>query len=376
MKTPEFARAYNWPRPLESIERAYRDGVPFDKRMGDMTLVLLELEGPDRQLGPHQDELSSRLHQEFTQRVTSLPIAREMHSRDQQAIFSPELTPGEAASVMETYSELQYEAFVAGWEEMIFCGNYSQQARREELRHGQLILAQQAIDIAAVRHPLTLRTTDYPFFSPEMYWARRLMNGILNEYDTAIALMSLAMSDENLIVVNAPKRFEQHDHPVAVDFLAYHRVSDHVIGIQAKSTHDQDQAAEYDDERVMMVFGDRDLKGAIGTRTRPGKTLTREVIWPGILSAEVLSSLKLHGHDADIKGDFNMPTALHYQRIAASCQTHPMNPKTKIKGSVANARAAIADELYRRLEVPRPRREKAASNGTKRNSRSKTTRRR
>lgn len=378
MKPSEFAEAYARPRPFVTVEQSYQRGVTFDKRMGDNLLWLMELEADAdwSSLPAEQQLLNNRLQNEYAEIVRSAGASRTLMATAPEEVFTPQSTEKDMTEIMRLYQQLQYEAFAVSWQEMAFGLDFSDSERKSGLRMGQLVLAAHSVRLSVFRRKLASIEEDYAYFSDSMEVARRGMDGIMQELDTGIVAMEIVKADPEMMIVNAPGRFERMSSRYAVDLIAYHRIVDNVIGAQTKANLEHSNSTQYDQERVMMIHGADDFKGAIRTRAFPGTTRERIVAWPGIIAAELNASLKLHGKQADLRTGYDRAAVLRSRHDANESLRLPNGSKNKLRGTLQHATKVVGDRLYERLEAERPRRQKADRSSNGQGRRSKQSKRR
>ena len=285
---------------------------------------------------------------------------RKLREQDIESLFisSPDtMSKSEERlfAAMRTYSLGMYDTMYTGWTEMVFNGEFSMADRDARIRTSQLMLASQCLRVALVRARHVDIKADFRYFSKDLEAARRVMNGVMNEYDTAITLLELSRTDPDLKIVNAPLRFEGWAGNANADFIAYHSSADSVIGIQAKSGQ-QARDARYDQERVLLIDGARDLKGHAMHRTRPGSSSLSDVLWPGLISSEIVARMPLHGRHSATQNNtgLHMSAFLNLRRVANDTLRLKYGSGNQVSGTLQYAKKSVGDKLYAKLGAEKP----------------------
>lgn len=356
MKTVEFAQAYSRPPArIETVGSRY-DYRSFDMKMGDWLLYLMTLPGTEK-TDPSGLEFGDHLLEEYRAYLESKEASQKLASTDLATELTVDLTLEDLRDFRGMYSQLMYEAFAAGWNDMAFDTNQSDAERKKNLQLGQLVLATQSLRLSVLRRSLADITSGYQFFQPEYAGSRHTMNGIMNELDTAVTLMGLALFDPDLCVVNSPGRFERsHNGAVNADFIAYHRQSEEIVGIQTKTTYSPEDIRSYDPDRIVLIQGHPHLKSMISTRVKPGSSEQRHVIWPGLVASDVVDrGIRLHGSNGINDVDRATVASLLRARQSAKRSLHlPYSSGGRVAGAVNDAISAVQKELYPKLSARPP----------------------
>lgn len=112
------------------------------------------------------------------------------------------------------------------------------------------------------------------------------INGILSEYDAAIAALHLMKSHPELILIPAPGTFERsHANPQRnADFLIFDTTKREIIGMQVKTFVDEESYTKYDKDYVFLVDSAIDL-GDVLSKKVPLRTKPIIANQPGLLAA-------------------------------------------------------------------------------------------
>ena len=362
MNTLEFSKAYN---------RDHRDRVgdysyapdsydDLDRYLGNQLLKMMELNGGKDTLV--DDEVLSEFEEGnrlYNRLYLGLYATNSLAKQNPDSMFvTPDMTSVSDERLLaatRTYSLAMYDAMYPGWMEMAYAGEFGPAQRDGAIRTSQLVLASQCLRLALLRSRHTGIAEDYRYFSDDLRKTRSVMNGIMNEYDTAIVLLELSRTDPDLMVVNAPLRFESWAGNANSDFIAYHKEADSVIGVQAKSGNTSN-SRRYDSHRVMMVDGAHDLKGHTMHRVHPGSSHLRDVTWPGIVASEVISAMPLHGPFSATQNNTGFPpqSFLNLRRIAHDTLRLKYGSGNRVSGTLQYAKKAVGDKLYEKLGADRP----------------------
>lgn len=181
------------------------------------------------------------------------------------------------------------------WSEMIWGGSLPPNDRARTLNIAAFNLSQSALDYVEWRNSAASIEHSHRYFSDDEKMMRSTSKGILTEIDTAITLVALSRRDPNLIVVPAPRRFEDANDRFNVDFLVYHTETDELVGVQSKTHITDEHRRRYDESRVVLISADEDLGAVTWARTEAGKSVTKPVAWPGMIAMSFLDTIKLHG---------------------------------------------------------------------------------
>ena len=362
MNTLEFSKAYNRDHRNRVGDYSYAPDSynELDCYLGNQLLKMMELNGGKDTL--LDDEVLSEIEEGnrlYNRLYSGLYATNSLAKQNPDSMFvTPEMTSVSDERLLaatRTYSLAMYDAMYPGWMEMAYAGEFSLAQRDEAIRTGQLVLASQCLRLALLRSRHTGIAEDYRYFSDDLRKTRSVINGIMNEYDTAIVLLELSRADPDLMVVNAPLRFESWAGSANSDFIAYHKEADSVIGVQAKSGNTSD-SGRYDSHRVMMVDGADDLKGHAMHRVYPGSSHLRNVTWPGLVASEVISAMPLHGPFSATQNNTGFPpkSFLNLRRIAHDTLRLKYGSGNRVSGTLQYAKKAVGDKLYEKLGADRP----------------------
>lgn len=143
------------------------------------------------------------------------------------------------------------------------------------------------------------------------------INGRLNELDGLIVLLEIASTrDDDLIVLPAPRKFEDTHSSRNADILLLDRAKHHVRGVQSKTVVATDQhylasddispIYKYDTSFVTIIDGVHDL-GNTEAKRRPGTSRTFSRAFPGLLAMEHLNRIPI-----PFMPQYNNPAARPY----------------------------------------------------------------
>lgn len=147
----------------------------------------------------------------------------------------------------------------------------------------------------------------YMYFGESMEATRAVLEGSLQEFDTAIVLLDIAKKHPGTIVLPAPAQFEQWAATTEtgnrnVDLLLIDLVGNRAIGVQVKAfangDYDESQVLGYDSNYAVVVDGNVDLQNRQHRRVKQEKTQFKSVSWAGMISADHLKNLNTHGNRA------------------------------------------------------------------------------
>ncbi len=308
MERAEFAGAYEDRQPIYHGEYLPQ-GIPevlapfdeWDTYFGD-TLYSLMLDG---------DAISIDAARE-AQKAYALHTIREEASQSLNRvseIFSSAMETGEIATeqcdmlkrqqlnvLMGQNFHVMSQLMAGHWDEMIWGVTRNSSDKKRYYNSSMFNLAEMNVRYALQRKEKSSIHNNHEFFDQSYEAERAYIHGVMSEIDTAIVLSDISIRNPDFIFVPAPKRFEaSRGKKFNVDFIGYRISTDDVIGIQVKTKVNEETRARYDKSRVVLISAEDDLGGVIVTRTKRGSSNIKAVPWPGMVAADFLNSLKLHG---------------------------------------------------------------------------------
>ncbi len=218
-------------------------------------------------------------------------------SADFASLFGQALSQAEESNTPESYSLLNHLNFhtinrvmLPLWSDTLF---NEKGVQRSHVREAQTILSSYGIHYMKDREDRIKKGT---YFDPQFAEYRGVSSGILNEYDTAIALLDISLKDPDIAILPAPIQFEsQQPSSFNSDFIAIRQSNRQARGIQAKARCTEENYFNYDPDYVTLIDGFNDLGNSRTVRTDSRRSRQSLVAWPGLLSAEYLTYVKLDG---------------------------------------------------------------------------------
>ncbi|MES2876468.1 MAG: hypothetical protein V4678_03270 [Patescibacteria group bacterium] len=247
-----------------------------------------------------------------------------------------------AAKAMSSHNfHVMSQSIAPLWVELIGGLEIGPADREKIIRLGILGLACTSLDYALWRQDLASIQQDHSFFSEEQRTYRETANGVMTEIDAAIVLLEMARTNRDLSVVPAPRRFEHADHATNADFIMYDRSTDEATGIQVKTKVTDEHRQSYDPERIVLICGGEDLGGRIWTRTKQGSSNNEYVAWPGMIAADVLKNIPLHGQKHTGNEHFDQKSLLNLRLRASSLLRPAYDDRKIIRGSLRDSRRKV-----------------------------------
>ena len=212
--------------------------------------------------------------------------------------------------------------------------------QRQSAREAQTSLSAYGMEMAKVRQG-KIAQDDY--FTPERAIFRRVNNGILNEFDTAVILLNISVDNPDIAILPGPRQFEKghNNSSRSSDFVAIRRSDRQARGIQAKSGFGKSDYENYDPNYVTMIDGANDLGNTLALRTNPYKSKKTSVAWPGHISLEHLRGIKVDDPDfSRLNKKYLLQSK--FQARALSKSTTPY-----LKKATSRVRTRILNDLER-----------------------------
>jgi hypothetical protein len=173
------------------------------------------------------------------------------------------------------------------WEDLLFTERGVQAASAKE---SQTVLAINGLLLYGEREEAVRRGE---YFEPSYAEKRASHNGTLNEVDTAITLLNISLRNPDIIFLPAPEQFEHQASSRHSDFIAIQKSTRQARGIQTKVGVTNSSYDDYDPDYVTIVDGMRDLGNSYAVRTDARRSKKQIVGWPGLISLELLKSMKV-----------------------------------------------------------------------------------
>ncbi|HWB38763.1 MAG TPA: hypothetical protein VG604_00800 [Candidatus Saccharimonadales bacterium] len=147
---------------------------------------------------------------------------------------------------------------------------------------------------------------------------RSKMVGILNEFDTALALLEVQRRNpEVTFVLPAPPAFEAaKDDQHNADFIV--ASDEHVFGVQVKSSNSRKAIGKYDPSRIVIVDTDIDFDNVRIDKRSSDKPRHRPEIlsWGGTLCADYVARMRGPNHPALMEMEVDPGLALRMKFVA------------------------------------------------------------
>ena len=231
------------------------------------------------------------------------------------------------------------------WGEMIAGLEIGQGDREKTIRLAMLALSQRSLDYALYRQKFASIEQGHSYFDESTRSMRGVTEGIMTEIDAFLTLLEIARTNPNLIVVPAPRRFEHSTRETNADFIAYDKSTDEAVGVQVKSYITDNDRELFDGERIVLISGSDDLGGKIWTRTQSGSSRNQFVTWPGMIAADVLKNIPLHGKKNTGNEFFDHRSLLNLRRLASTLLTPPYDTRKIIRGSLQQSKHKVSSRL-------------------------------
>ncbi len=222
--------------------------------------------------------------------------------------------PDTSDDKLQASTELNFNRLNAAmlnmWIPLIYPDQFDDQEVRRTISISQDKLALWGLNSYIARDKIAGQDNDYKYFSPENAPFRDVLEGIVNEFDTAIVLLEVMRRHPEITVVPAPKQFERKSNshngkkPNA-DFVVVSK-DGRAIGVQVKSTVRSGNVQAYDPDRIVLVDCKIDLGNEQVRRTKPGKSEQSVQTWAGIVSAQRVQRMKFHGARQSIMSVLNV----------------------------------------------------------------------
>lgn len=120
-----------------------------------------------------------------------------------------------------------------------------------------------------------------------------VLNGVVQELDAAVVLLGLIRRHPNLTVVPAPLNFERTRKGTNVDHVVADMVDRQAVGVQVKTNARESDIQQSDSDRVVFIDGTTDFDNVMAHRTDRRKSTERVVPWAGMISAKMVSEMKV-----------------------------------------------------------------------------------
>lgn len=138
------------------------------------------------------------------------------------------------------------------------------------------------------------------FFAPDFDDDRALMNGVLNEYDTAISALEITKKHPSIVVLPSPAMFSGSDNVdrnsnfIVIDTNVQKdgEVQRFAKGIQTSTQTRRESAEDADPDFIVHVDGTADLGNSKVVRYDPKSSKMAEKPWPGYIAAHHLAMTK------------------------------------------------------------------------------------
>jgi hypothetical protein len=121
-----------------------------------------------------------------------------------------------------------------------------------------------------------------------------IINGILQEIDSAIVLLEIAKRHSSWVVLPAPLNFERMGRANNVDFVIVDFEQQNTIGVQVKTRVKAYQRERADPRRVVFIDGIKDLHNTRKLPTRYGRNKRDVVAWPGMIAVRLIANLPVN----------------------------------------------------------------------------------
>jgi predicted regulator of Ras-like GTPase activity (Roadblock/LC7/MglB family) len=169
---------------------------------------------------------------------------------------------------------------------------------------------------------LAAKEKDYAYFDSNMDKTREVLEGSLHERDAAIVLLDIAKKHPGMVVLPSPAQFERWAGNTETgnrnaDFVVVDVPNQRAVGVQVKSFvsgNSTDGQSEYDPDFVVMIDGYMDLENRQKRRTQHTSTRLKGVSWAGMISADHVKKMSVHGPHATMLIDvYGKPAVMRHQ---------------------------------------------------------------
>lgn len=229
------------------------------------------------------------------------------HLRDYNAWMSKHLIPlhaqlkesSDQSAALRGLSEINFHRLNFGmlpmWKSLLEGRQSNAEVHRDVSYTARDIIAQQGFRMYKGREVEASIQNDHRYFSEENRDQRQVLDGIINEHDTAVVLLNAIKNKPGVAVVPAPSGFEHGNKgKYNVDFIVAD-LGGFAVGVQAKLSVKQQDYERYDQDAVVLVCGDADFASTAAKRTTKGRSTTRLVAWPGMICGHIATTTPLHG---------------------------------------------------------------------------------
>ncbi|HEY1085275.1 MAG TPA: hypothetical protein VGE34_00940 [Candidatus Saccharimonadales bacterium] len=354
MNPREFAQPYNHHPEKKYIsdspEAVKKLVAPFEvwsKYFGDELYSLMAEAHPDDR---NPDGTERTLLKTYVQHTKAQNAEAALPNIEQTILSDVSIPEQDRHALMYRFSmahnfHRMSQVMITSWAEMIWGLEPSKADRSFGIDVSMFCLAFSALKYARWRQQQTHILNNHRYFSEELSDGRAHGTGIMAELDTGIILLAISRDDPNIIVVPAPRRFEDTDDRFNVDFIVYDKSTDEIAGVQAKTKVHQDDIDRYDPARVLLVDAEKDLGGKAWTRTEAGKSVTKPVAWPGMVARDYMQSLKLHGNKHAATQLYN-PHFLLNLKAEASHRLVPQYDNAVKPIGIQTAKRTVKEKLF------------------------------
>ncbi len=231
---------------------------------------------------------------------------------------------------------------------------WSQTERTASIRKCKDMLGISAMGFIRHRERNAAIESGHKYFDPSMARERQTLEGILNEFDTAIVLLEIARKHPTLTVVPSLAQFEHGKNTsLNSDFLVVDRRG-YIVGVQAKTTTTAETIRKYDDRAIVVVDGSIDMGSAMYKRVKKGSSYERRVSWAGLICANVVANMELHGPNAHftnvrVRNGKSRPQHFLQERLAARKLIGTLQPQLHVAAQTVGTR--VLHKLYEATDL-------------------------
>lgn len=336
MDRDRFAQSYRRPKSgevflggNESLEDVLQPFTKWGVWFGDELYHAIT----DESYYPDQLTASAALNQ-YANEDNALAASSKIESLLTQEREKGTLSAEDTFAVLQRHNfHVMSQAALFMWTEMLIGGRYNERERERCTNYAMLGLAISSLSVAEWREDNASITNSHRYFGSELAHERRFIDGVMTEIDTAMVLLEVTRKDPSILFVPAPPRFEASDRRANnADFIVYSRATNEVAGIQTKTNVRDEDRQTYDTSKIALVDGTVDLNNQIWTRTRAGASDTKPVSWPGLVAADFLNGIKLHGRRSLGFEEIDTRWLLEHKRRAGILLQPPYDTNGRING--------------------------------------------
>lgn len=200
---------------------------------------------------------------------------------------------------IRAFMELNFHrmnAVMLGMWEPIIKGQWSSEGnRKHRILASQRAIALEGFAYYGARQKLVERHGSHALYESGNIFKQigRLVNGVVQEMDTAIVLLELVRRHPGWTIVPAPLNFERTIKGTNVDHLIIDCERQRAVGVQVKTAAKEWDIEASDQGRVVFIDGRTDLDNVIAHKTDKRSSSSKTVAWAGIISTKMVSEMPI-----------------------------------------------------------------------------------